>query len=155
MYESSDIVAYVKPQQIHTILGVSEEEATALGSTELAFGSCDGLTDGKIVLNILNYTASEFFEVADLGCSKRRRVWVWDLHGGGGLHPGGVACMGVCIQGNLPPGEQMGVIENITLPWADPDSPPRALWDMVNKRAVRILLERILVCKIFVENALQ
>ena len=103
MYESSDIVAYVKPQQIHTILGVSEEEATALGSTELAFGSCDGLTDGKIVLNILNYTASEFFEVADavadLGCPREGGS------GSGICIGGGSASRRGCMHGGLHPGK--------------------------------------------------
>ena len=52
------------------------------------------------------------------------------LFTGGSLHPGEV-----CIQGGLHPGGGG---------WADP-TPHRILQDIVNERAVRILLERILV----------
>ena len=77
----------------------------------------------------------------------------------GGLHPGGgvgVSIQGVCIQeegwgsaskgsasGGLHPGGRGSASEG----WADPR--PRALRDMVNKRAVRILLECILVMGFF------
>ena len=57
------------------------------------------------------------------------------IGGGGSLPPGGCLSLGVCIQGEgLHPGGRLG-------------RPPQALWDMVNKRAVRILLECILVFK--------
>ena len=58
----------------------------------------------------------------------------------GGLHPGDSASRWVCLQGGLHlsgglhPGGRMG------------RTSPRQLWCMVNKRAVRILLECILVC---------
>ena len=51
--------------------------------------------------------------------------------GGGGLHPGGSASRGVCIQGG----------------W---QTPPRALRDTINKRTVRVLLECILVVQMFI-----
>ena len=53
----------------------------------------------------------------------------------GGLHPGGLHPVGVCIQrGTLHP---VGLGRHPAL--------HQILWDTVNDRAVRILLERILV----------
>ena len=69
------------------------------------------------------------------------------VHSGGGLHLGGV-----CIQGGLYIGVCIGggvcIHRGVCIQggWADP--PIQILWDMVNERAVRTLLECILVLPI-------